>query len=274
MKAVKGTYKLTTYSYTPQHERRSGYTAPTYDYVNGEKYMYEDYLVVTGTGTGYYIHKDASGDAYVKEITLSYEYDSEDSSKVNYVTYNDSVSVNSDEGGRHRLGVTKDGFNYYKAAFDYTELITKRQMRTESISVHWEKVSRATDLTYVSEQLGELKYYEYSAFARRGVYELTADEDCEQTPLYTFYVIDTAKGGLCVTLYTAASADEPTVERLEISADESLGTLTFGGATWSADMYGGYTASGALLTKVSSDITEDGIERLIADRLRESAEQA
>ena len=39
MRAVKGTYKLTTYSYTPQHERREGYTAPSYDYVNGEKYM-------------------------------------------------------------------------------------------------------------------------------------------------------------------------------------------------------------------------------------------
>ena len=272
MRAVKGTYKLTTYTYTPSHERKNGYTPTTYDYVNGEKYMYEDYLIVTGTSTGYYVHTEAGGDNYVKEVTLRYEYDTEDSSKVNYVIYNDSISVNSDDGGTHRLGVNKDSFNYSKSAINYTQLITKKEMSTEAITVRWEKVSKATDLSYISEQLGELKYYEYAAFAKRGVYELTADEDCEQAPLYTFYVIDTAKGKLCVTLYTATSAGEPTVERLEISADESLDTLTFDGATWSADMYGGYTASGALLTKVSSDITEAAIERLIADRLPEDTE--
>ena len=136
MRAVQGTYKLTTYTYTPAHERRDGYTPTTYDYVNGEKYMYEDYLVVTGTSTGYYVHKDASGEAYVKAVTLRYEYDTEDSSKVNYVIFNDSITVNSDEGGDNRLGVNKNAFVYSKAAFDYSELITKRKMRTDSLSVH------------------------------------------------------------------------------------------------------------------------------------------
>ena len=276
MKSVKGTYKLVTYTYTPQHERRNGYTATTYDYVNGEKYMYEDYLVVTGTSTGYYIHKDASGDAYIKEITLSYEYDTEDSSKVNYVIYNDSVSVNSNEGGRHRLGVSKDSFNYSKAAFDFTELFTKREMRTESISVRWEKVSRATDLSYISEQLGELKYYEYAAFAKRGVYEATYTfGDLYSDFLYIFYVIDTAKGKLCATIYLGANDGEQFVKSFEMTADESLSTLTFNSTTWIADMYGGYTLSSdsnGRLTKVSSDITESAIERLIAERLSEDTE--
>ena len=68
MKKVAGTYKLTTYTYTPTYERKEGVTPTTYDYVNDEKYKYEDYLVITGTGNGYYVHKDASGDKYVKEI--------------------------------------------------------------------------------------------------------------------------------------------------------------------------------------------------------------
>lgn len=276
MRNVKGTYKLTTYTYTPQHERKSNSTAPSYDYVNDEKYKYEDYLIVTGTSTGYYVHTEAGGDNYIKEITLSYEYDSEDTSKVNYVTYNDSVSVNSDEGGRHRLGVSKNSFNYSKSAFDYTELFTKREMRTESISVRWEKVSSAADLSYISEQLGELKYYEYAAFAKRGVYEATYNSKVpDSTFLYRFFVIDTAKGKLCVTVYEGVYDGEQFVKSFEITADESLSTLTIGGATWTADMYGVYTSSkdsNARLIKVSSDITEADIERLIAERLPEDTE--
>ena len=271
MRNVKGTYKLVTYSYTPQHERRPNSTVRSYDYVNDEKYKYEDYLIVTGTGTGYYVHTEAGGDNYIKEITLRYEYDSEDSSKVNYVIYNDSISVNSDEGGRHRLGVSKDSFNYSKSAFDYTELFTKREMRTESISVRWEKVSRAADLSYVTDLFSDLAYYEYAAFAKRGVYEATYNSKLpDSTYLYLFFVIDTAKGKLCVTAYAGFNDGEQVVKSFEITADESLSTLTINGTTWTADMYGGYTSSkdsNARLIKVSSDITDAAIERLIADRL-------
>ena len=242
MRNVKGPYKLTTYTYTPQHERKSNYTALSYDYVNDERYKYEDYLIVTGTGTGYYVHTEAGGDNYIKEITLSYEYDSEDTSKVNYVTYNDSLSVNSDEGGRHRLGVSKDGFNYYKAAFDYTELFTKREMRTESLSVHWEKVSRATDLSYVNELFGNLPYYEYSAFSYRGIYEITNvyATSSNSDYLYFFCKLDTAKDSLRATLYYQKKDSEKVVAAVEVvrSAD-GWDTLTVDGVTWDYDVFSG-----------------------------------
>ena len=258
MRTVKGTYKLTTYTYTPQHERRDGYTPVSYDYVNGVDYLYEDYLIITGESTGYYVHKDAKGDSYIKEITLRYEYDTEDSSKVNYVVYNDSVSVNSDEGGRHRLGVAKDSFNYYKSAFDYTELITKRQMRTESISVHWEKVSRATDLSYVTELLGNLKYYDYSSFAERGIYELTSNSVSEDADKYVYYyvLIDSARDSASATIYYQLNGSNEQVKITE-----------------------GYTP--ALLTpendaftfvKVSDSISEAYLGELIAARMPETAE--
>ena len=51
MRNLKGTYKLTTYTYTASYERKEGYTQKTHDYVNGEEYLYEEYLVITGTGT-------------------------------------------------------------------------------------------------------------------------------------------------------------------------------------------------------------------------------
>ena len=55
MRDLKGTYKLTTYTYTPKYERKEGYTPKSKDYINGEEYMYEDYLVITGEGKGYYV---------------------------------------------------------------------------------------------------------------------------------------------------------------------------------------------------------------------------
>ena len=266
MRNVKGTYRLTQYSYTPSYERKEGYTAPTRDYVNGEKYMYEDYLIVTGTGTGYYVHSDASGDRYIKEVTLRYEYDSEDSSKVNYVIYNDSISVNSDEGGTHRLGVSKDSFNYYKSSINYTEIITKKEKATEAISVHWEKVSPATDLSYATEQLGELKYYDYASFGQRGIYEftnVTANGE-EDNHSYIYCVVDTAKDAFTVTVHYAISGIDENVTKVidttAIDKDELMQTLT----QLDTVSYGGYSYS---VSKASSDISEAALESLIEYRV-------
>lgn len=277
MKTVKGTYKLTTYTYTPSHERKNGQNIIGYDYVNSEEYKYEDYLIVTGGSTGYYVHKDASGDSYIKEITLRYEYDTEDSSKVNYVIYNDSVSVNRDDGGTHRLGVSKDSFNYYKAAFDYTELITKREMRTEELSVRWEKVSRATDLSYVTEQLGNLKYYDYQSFAKRGIYELTPTDAAESQYLYFFCVIDTAKDSSSATLYyQMKDVGEQVKESVEISTADAWGSFTISGSSWTQTMSGTYTTTyngeEFTSTQISHSIKDSDLGYFIENRLPKDVE--
>ena len=111
MSELKGTYRLVSYTYTPSHERKEGRTPTTYDYVNDEKYKYEDYLVITGSGRGYYAHRDASGDAYVKEITLNYEYNQENSSRIDYVIYNDALTQGNTAGGISRLGVSGETLN-------------------------------------------------------------------------------------------------------------------------------------------------------------------
>ena len=264
MRAVKGTYKLTTYTYTPSHERKNGYTPTTYDYVNGEKYMYEDYLIVTGTSTGYYVHTEAGGDNYVKEVTLRYEYDTEDSSKVNYVIYNDSISVNSDEGGTHRLGVNKDSFNYSKSAINYTQLITKKEMSTEAITVRWEKVSKATDLSYVTEKLGNLKYYEYSSFASRGIYELTPMDttDGADEYLYCYLLLDAARDNSTSTIYYQLK-----------NSDEQVKETLSGKSALLPDLSQlEYNSSMLKCTRVSSSISEEYLTELINARLPQSAE--
>ena len=149
MKDVKGTYKLTNYIYTPKYERKEGYTPKTVDYL--ADYGYEVYLIVTGNGNGYYVHKDNETPAYAKQALLSYEYDEDDSSMVEFVSYSLDYS-----GTWNKFGVTKNKLNYSKPAFDYTELITKKNMRSESVDKDWQKVSSAIDLSYVQSVFSDL----------------------------------------------------------------------------------------------------------------------
>ncbi|MBE6926349.1 MAG: hypothetical protein E7461_05840 [Ruminococcaceae bacterium] len=282
MDRVKGTYKLTNYTYTPSYERREGYTPKTRDYINDEKYLYEDYLVITGSGTGYYVHKEANAPAYVKEVRMSFEYNTDNSSLVDYVIYNDALTVSSSTNNGNRLGVSKNILNFSRPAFDYTQLFTNKPMRTEDVYVRWEKVDRATDLSYAQKQVGELKEYDYQSFAVRGIYELGTPTNIENGELaenpyqYYFYVIDTAKGVTTATVYYALK-ETPTMQVKEtISLSCTAGDwseITLDGEAWRVDPTWGnyyYKESDGLkytINQVGRDITEDELEYWISCRM-------
>ena len=162
MSVVKGTYRLTSYLYTPEYERKEGYTPTTIDYIADKGY--EEYLVITGNGIGYLAHKDNESTAYITEVQLSYTYDEEETSKVRSVHYKKSTDSDSQE-----RGVQRKKLNYYKPSINYTQLFTKKEMTTSSWSMHWEKVDSATDLSYVKEKMGEVAQYSYDEFATREV---------------------------------------------------------------------------------------------------------
>ncbi|MBE6943230.1 MAG: hypothetical protein E7453_03075 [Ruminococcaceae bacterium] len=281
MDKVKGTYKLAHYTYTPSYERKEGYTPRHYDYINDEEYQYEDYLIVTGTDTGYYVHKEANAPAYVKEVKLSYEYNAEDSSKVEYVIYNDSISKNS-TGGTNRLGINRNILNCSKSAFDYTQLITKKPMRTEDYSVRWEKVDNATDLSYAKAQLGDLKEYDYQGFSVRGIYELGTSANIENGELaeypyqYFYYVIDTAKGATTAAVYYALKETPTTQIKKTVPFTYKAGDLaelTLDGKTWRVDgLWSGsfYSESDGQkhsMSQVSYNITDAELEYWIRCRM-------
>lgn len=282
MKKLQGTYKLTRYTYTPKYERKEGYTPKTYDYVNDEEYKYEDYLIITGSNTGYYAHKDAKGNSYVKEVTLSYQYSQDNSSKVEYIIFNDSLTVNKDDGF-NKMGVAKNNLNYNKSSIDYTELLTKRPMRSESLSVRWEKVDGSTDLSYAKEQLGELKSYKYAAFAKRGIYELgniqdmTTLEFIDNPYLYFYYLIDTADGITTATVCyaTKEAPTEQTKKTIAFSANEDFASMTLDGVVWSLDTQFGTHYSNQTneieteLRHVSYDTTDEALTALIESILPE-----
>ena len=251
MRVVKGTYRLVTYTYTPQHEPKDGSSAKTYDYVNDKEYMFEDYLIVTGDDRGYYVHKEAGGDNYIKEVTLRYEYDTVDSRKINYVIYNDSATGKVDTGIT-KLGVMKNSFNYSKTPIDVTGPITQRPLRTESISISWKKVT-SSDTSKVTAMFNELKYYDYDSFGRRGIYELTPkNTDGESARYdYIYYLIDTAESEWRATIYySLAGSGEHVVKNVSLLRSESdWSVIEVGGAEWITDpSIGSYT------------VTLDGVE--------------
>lgn len=289
MNKLKGTYKLTRYERTPAHERKEGYTPVSYDYVNGDAYKFEDYLIITGESHGYYVHKDASGEAYIKEITLSYEYSADKPSNVEYVVFNDSITVNGDEGGINRLGVNKNTLNYSKSAFDYTRPFTKEPMRTEYLSVKWEKVDKSTDLSYAKSQISGLKYYKYTAFAKRGVYEINTYVNIDtlehlQPYKYYYIVIDTANGVNTATLYYMyASEDGAETERVKksvsFSESDDFKRITLDGVSWTEDTgfssnyyYSEKDGFKTSIRLVSHDISDEYVNELIEAKLPSSAD--
>lgn len=274
MSKLKGTYKLTNYTYTPQYSLEGSYRPSNRDYINDEKYMYEDYLVITGNGTGYYVHKAAGVPAYVKEVMLSYEYSTEDSSKIEYVVFKD-VLTTSVQSGTNRVGVNGNILNYSKSAMDLFGL------RTEDIYVRWEKVDKATDLSYVKEQLGSLKEYDYNAFGVRGVYELTSSTDVETGEYlesqyqYLYIVVDTAKGMRTAKVYYALkeTPSQHVVKQYAFSGSEDWSTFTVGATQWTVDPTWGnyyYYENGGVksqITCVSSDISDARVQELIENCL-------
>ena len=280
MDDLEGTYKLTSFTYTPSYERKEGYTPTERDYVNGEDYLYEDYLVITGESTGYYAHKDASGQTYVKVVKLSYEYDTDDTDEIEYVTFEDALS-SSNNIEVNKLGVSGDILNYTKSAYDYTTLITKVDMRSESIRVRWEKVSDDTDLSYVEEKLGNLKSYDYEGYKRRGIYELTSVRNTESGEyldseyLYLFYVIDTYDGASTATLHYAQASDpeQKFTRTVTFSYSSDLTSLTVGADTWTLEsMWGNYyiSQSGNMeyhYSLVSNIPTSTALENLIENKM-------
>ena len=143
MKNVKGTYLLTTRTNT------HAVTGAVTDYVNDKGWQV--YLVVTGTGTGYYVFKDNQTEQpWYKEVTLSYEYDEDNSSLVRQVHYK-FLNDNND----YHFGVTKDALNYSKPPVKITD-----KWHTPGESWTWKKESDAIDLSYAREKLGEIVPYQ------------------------------------------------------------------------------------------------------------------
>ena len=142
MSRVKGTYELTRYT------RTNGKTSEVTDYI--EEYGYRVYLVVTGSGEGYYVYQDQQSiTPRYQTVTLSYEYNQDNSKLVEYVIYR---MYNAEE---QRFGVTKNALNFSRPSIKWSENVAQ-----DGIDMDWKRVSAKTDLSYAEAQLGALEKYD------------------------------------------------------------------------------------------------------------------
>ena len=276
MNKLKGTYKLTNYTYTPRYSDKDGRVPATRNYITDEKYLYEDYLIITSGSTGYYVHKAVGVPAYVKEVRLSFTYSEEDSSKIEYVTYVDVLTQGQQVDGS-KLGVSGNTLNFSAPSLHvFSE-------HTRDISVSWQKVDNATDLSYVKGQLGELKEYDYNAFGVRGIYEwnlsteLATGAVVESQYQYFYYVVDTAKGVTTAKVYYALkeTPTEQVEKTVPFSGSADWSTLTIDGAVWTREGSCYYSESDGLkrqISCISSDISDSNLQWYIESRLPVVAE--
>ncbi len=159
MKNIKGTYKLVQNQRTDEKFDGEGKKVSTVtDLI--ETQGLEVYLVVTGEQTGYYAYKATGEETYVKEVALTYETDEEKTDKYTFVRYKDAV-----ESDFNSLGVTKNSLNFYRPSI--CAMLGKLELNQAGYNVRWEKVDKATDLSYVKKQWGEVPTYTYEGWAER-----------------------------------------------------------------------------------------------------------
>lgn len=250
MKNLKGTYELTSYT------RTAGNTNAVTDYL--EKYGYVEYLIVTGTSTGYLVHKDNNTEAYAMEVRLAYEYDEEDSSLVAYVTY----TINEDSQPRaNKFGVTRDNLNVSIPAIKLSDKIY-----SDGYSRSFKKVSNDIDLSYAKSKLGELNQYDWESWKYKGIWELsvtgayetgTGQSITDFTNPYWYYYVVIHGHNNEVTVYwadsftTSSIAPEQKQKTVTLPDDFDWSTLEIDGRTWSLESFGqAYTC-----TETRGDVT-------------------
>ena len=149
MKKLVGTYELTKFT-------RKAKEAPSEEEPkdllkeNGVK----AYLVITADGYGYYAYKDNDTQLKVYKVTITYEYDSEDVSKVRLINYNDGVYTTGTKApgtGSESLGVN---FRLFKRELNYSFQAVLGNKFAQSVI--YKKVNKATDLSFVEKKLGSL----------------------------------------------------------------------------------------------------------------------
>ena len=221
MKNVKGTYKLSSYT------RTDGLTNETTNFV--EKYGYEEYLVVTGSSMGYFVHKDNNQAAYSVEVRLSYEYDEENSSLVTKVTYEDSLNS---QARANSFGVTRNNLNV-----SIPRVYVADWMNSDGYNRSFQKVDSATDLSYVKEQLGTLREYSYDSWSNKGVWSASAyrvgANDYEEPYVY-YYVAVNGYDNQMTVFYAEKTADATlaTAQQKTVTAPENWQSFTLDGREW------------------------------------------
>ncbi len=239
MKNIQGTYKLNRYDQEDKEYDENDNIQTTITSLM-ETRGYEFYFVVTGNNRGYYAYKSNEKSAYVREVELQYEQGSneENAGKYAYVKYKDYTATEYET-----MGVTKNHLTEDEIAICWKPF--GEPVISPGYNISWEKVDKATDLSYVKKQWGEVPTYTYEGWAKEGGYKAYCEYDAStldggekfQDPyLYYYFVLDTWK--MKATTYYAYAADKtPATKTEDITLVDGWNKIKIGEEVWIARSY-------------------------------------
>lgn len=240
MKNIQGTYRLKTYTTTEEHydaEDKIQRTVTNEIETNG----YEIYFVITGNNRGYYAYQSNAESPYIREVELQYEQGSEENKgKYAYVLY----KLNSTDREFDRMGVTKNFLQENRPVI--CGKLFGEEVSQTGFDRSWEKVDKATDLSYVTKQWGEVPTYTYEGYAKEGGYNAYCKHDATTLPegekfqepyLYYYFILDTWK--MEATTYYAYSTDRQAQQKTEdITLLDGWNRIKMGNDVWAVDVNG------------------------------------
>ena len=190
---VLGTYKLSVYTQVKQatdpENPDKDLEERTTDFIKTKGIT--AYFVVASKERGYYIYQDNDTALYAREVKLTFNYDEEETEKVEEITYTSGGDYHGDDypgKGKESLGVN---FSKSKKILSFYLPVWNGNLikRDHSQQVTYEKVSDVADLSYVNEQLNvslAVAPYETAKLDGIHVYDGYTDERCE----YNYFIVD------------------------------------------------------------------------------------
>ncbi len=230
MKKLKGTYRLTKFSrnYTNEDEQL--------DILARDKI--KAYLVIDGTEFGYMVYSDESSPLSSRQVRTTYIYDG-DTEKISQVVY-EAEKTEKALFGEERLGFMSRAEELNRST---PHLVWEnRAFKIDyNDSVVWEKVNKATDLSFVQKELGQtLNTAPYPLLPFHGAFKMVDYDLVQYGYLYSFIRIDvfTQKA----EAYYALSSDKKPVHETNLSVTyaahqgnpASAETVTIGNRTFFA----------------------------------------
>lgn len=194
---IVGTYKLTSYS------RQAKSDSDVEDLI--EKREITAYLVITSSGSGYFVYEDNEVDFTAQTVSLKYTYDSDEPEKVTSIEVSDVNKFSDNKiGWYNSLRVNYQG---RKECYLTCTKIAFGSISSSSGSTTYTRVDKATDLSYVQKQLGkDIKALSNDNLARlHGMFRLNYTLGEENVYAYRFANINILDN--TVTIYSALKED-------------------------------------------------------------------
>jgi len=177
MRTIEGTYELTNYSTNKDEKADRGIRL---------------FIVIRSDGNGYYAYEDNDTPLHLAEMKCRF---TQDPDKSGYYDYVELEFLNKNDW--KKFGINARGKSLNSSIPKYKGNLFQGTLEVDYyVDVDFRKVDRATDLSYITETLGELSPLPYGAMAIGGTYASSSlsasnsifEPNYHDSPLVYFYI--------------------------------------------------------------------------------------